>query len=151
MSRLQVELVGRVLDGMQRLGLSQMQLAARSGVPQGNLSKILRLQRNCTVDSWNSLLEVVEPVSECEKSMITARDICPQCSHLWDQHAEPVPAPVGDITGRHYASTNLHPHRGRDRRPLKPGVELDNCLPELSILRFRRCPVARCTLCTAVL
>lgn len=61
MNLLQDELVERLKHGMAVLQLNQAQLAERTGVSQGNISRILRGQRTGTsVATWARLLEVVE-------------------------------------------------------------------------------------------
>ena len=61
MSDLYTELVARVKAGMEAKGLTQVQVACRADVSQGNLSKILRGMRPCTtLATWDRLLGVVE-------------------------------------------------------------------------------------------
>lgn len=55
------ELIRRIADGMTNKGLDQMKLASASGVPQGNISRILRGQRPGTsLRIWDKLLRVTE-------------------------------------------------------------------------------------------
>jgi transcriptional regulator with XRE-family HTH domain len=60
-SSLHTELMMRVHYGMIDRDLTQMELARRSGVPQGNISRILKGERPGTLlATWDKLLEVVE-------------------------------------------------------------------------------------------
>lgn len=61
MSDLYAELRGRLRRGMDKHGLSQGEVARRSGVDQGNISRILSGQRPCTtLATWDKLLDAVQ-------------------------------------------------------------------------------------------
>lgn len=54
------ELREKIRLGMKLTGLTQVELARRTGIPQGNISRILAGQRPHThLDTWDKLLRAV--------------------------------------------------------------------------------------------
>lgn len=54
------ELIQKIKQGMHDAHLTQCELSKVSGVPQGNISKILRGERPGTsLDTWDKLLRAV--------------------------------------------------------------------------------------------
>lgn len=59
-NKLQNDLITKVREGMERLSWTQDDLAARSGVTQGNISQLLGAKRSGTLATWNKLVRAIE-------------------------------------------------------------------------------------------
>lgn len=59
-NQLQVELIDRLREGMSKRAWSQSELSRRSGVPQGNISRLMRRGSQGTLVTWNKLLRALE-------------------------------------------------------------------------------------------
>ncbi|AON96824.1 helix-turn-helix DNA binding protein [Mycobacterium phage Tonenili] len=59
-NQLQMELITKVTEAMERNGWSQGDLERRSGVTQPNISNLLAGKRLGTLHTWNKLLRAIE-------------------------------------------------------------------------------------------